>query len=84
MNRAARRRLSRLEEKATKSVLDFNAFIEEANRNSDPENPLRYIGGFVHIDCGGDAERPSNYGAGAFCRKCGRTVPVEQTEARRG
>ena len=82
MNRAARRRLSRLEEKATRSLSDYNAFIEEANRNSDPTNPLRYEGGYIHVGCGGPAERPSNYGAGCFCVKCGRTVPWEQTEKR--
>ncbi len=59
---------------------DFKAFIEEANRHSDPANRLSYTGGFVHVGCGGAAERPSNYGAGAFCQACGRTIPVEETE----
>ena len=60
--------------------MDFELFIEEANRHSDPSNPLTYTGGFEHIGCGGEAERPSNYGAGAYCKKCGRTVPVEETQ----
>lgn len=79
-SRGARRRLTKLEQRATRSPQDFNAFLDEANRHSDPANPLRYEGGYVHIDCGGPAERPSNYGAGAYCVKCGHTVPVESTQ----
>ena len=81
-DRAARRRLARLEAKATRSPEDLLAFVQEASLYSDSSMALTYEGGYVHIGCGGLAERPdvAHYGAGAFCHKCGRAVPVEDTE----
>lgn len=57
---------------------ELKKFIRRANRGYDPTVPLTYVGGFIHEGCGGEAEMPSNRGAGAYCTACGHTVPVEE------
>lgn len=87
MNRAARRRIGRLQDRASKSPLHFDQFLEEANRQSDPTKPLnweaqraRHKPEYCVNPLGGRATRPSNFGAGCPCESCGHTVPWEETE----
>lgn len=85
LDRAARRRIARLEAKATRSPEDALAFIQEANLYHDASEPLNYEGGYIHLGCGGDAERPSvgHFGAGCYCHACGRTIAWEETRRKR-
>lgn len=47
---------------------------------NDGATPLYPIPGYTHEECGGAAEvfNPPNFGA--YCWRCGRTVPVEEVK----
>ncbi len=43
----------------------------------DETRLLTFERGWIHVNCGGDAERSPEYGI-AYCISCGQTVPVKQ------
>ena len=77
MNRAERRRNQREMEKAIEAD-DFMRVIEIAQRDQDASRPLTYAKGYIHTVCGGEAQRPNNWSAGAYCLVCG-VVPIQET-----
>ena len=69
MNRALRREAQQQQRRV----------LARAQAVNDPTVPLVYKAGYEHILCGGEVERPNKVGLGAYCARCDRHVPMQET-----